>query len=128
MKKIFVLLFPLLLLGEVKPFGAGLVVSNSLGLQLRFDTFKAEFYNDRIHLDHYIKSHTIEKDLSWYYAGGLSLVWHKNTSFDLRVPVGLDWDFTKSWDLWAEAVPTLSLSSGVSFTVHYTLGVRYFFD
>lgn len=59
--------------------------------------------------------------------GGLGLGFGKNSQLDVRLPVGIDWDFAKKWDLFSEAVPTLTLSNGISFGMQYTLGVRYYF-
>ena len=126
-KKFLLLSIPFMLFAVEKPFSLGLVVSDSLGLHLNYDRFKSDIYNNKLSVDHYIQTFSIEKNLSWYYAGGLGFVWGKSSQLNARLPVGVQWDFAKKWDLFSEAVPTLTLSNGISFGLDYTLGVRYSF-
>lgn len=64
-------------------------------------------------------------DLTWHLGVGAGIEW--GGTFLGRVPVGLDWDFAKEWDLYVQLIPGLKLGATTGFNLGHAMGVRYFF-
>ena len=71
------------------------------------------------------------KEFTWYVGAGAGYFFGdwggKSGDIDLRVPVGIDWDFHEKWDAFAQFVPALRISDNLGLGIHGAIGVRYKF-
>lgn len=64
--------------------------------------------------------------MTWYAGvGGWSEWDHKE--FGVRVPLGLNWDLTRGWNLYGQVHPELNFYSGLKLQVGAAIGVKYRF-
>lgn len=121
--------------------GVGLAVDMGLGVTAQFNgNINAQIGNDGLCADYLFVQNNIETknkigdNLDWYIGAGLGYYWsdwggrkNKDGKVDLRVPVGLDLNFAKQWDVYLQVIPSLRVNDNVDFTLNAALGVRYFF-
>ncbi len=63
--------------------------------------------------------------LYWYIGGGGYGDW--DGDFGVRLPVGGEIYFAKSWDAYAQIIPRLRVNNDASFGLDFGAGVRYKF-
>ena len=72
-----------------------------------------------------------DSPFNWYLGGGLAYYfsdWGADSGdFDVRLPVGIEWDFHKEWDAFLQATPALRIGDDVGFGIGAAIGVRYKF-
>ena len=124
--------------------GVGIAVDMGLGVTAQFNgNINAQIGNAGICADYLFIQNNIEPEskigdnLSWYIGAGVGYFWsdwgrhnekNKNDEkVDLRVPVGLDLDFAKQWDVYLQVIPSLRVGDNVDFGINGALGIRYFF-
>lgn len=68
---------------------------------------------------------------TWYVGAGAGYFFGDwgavSGDIDLRLPVGIDWDFHKEWDAFAQLIPSLRISDNIGLGVNGAIGVRYKF-
>lgn len=64
--------------------------------------------------------------LTWYVGAGAWSEWdHKE--FGARIPLGLNWDLSRGWDMYAQIQPELNLYKGPELQIGGALGIKYSF-
>jgi len=116
--------------------GVGFAEDMGFGVTAQFNgNINATIGNAGVAGDYLFLGDKIDADigdkLSWYVGGGVAYFWSdwtaKAGAIDVRVPVGLDLDFAKQWDVYLQAIPSLRIIDGLGFGINGAIGVRYFF-
>jgi len=91
------------------------------------DTYNFAIGNDGVSADYLFNKGSFDSDVpfTWYAGAGAWIGWKDNAG--LRVPLGLDWNFSSNWDAYAQVVPGLNLRKEVKLDIDASLGVRYSF-
>ncbi|MEH6649166.1 MAG: hypothetical protein V7707_03975 [Motiliproteus sp.] len=96
------------------------------------DQINAMIGNDGASMDYIFRQGGFEGQnmpFTWYAAGGGFVGW--DHGFGLRLPLGLDWNFAKRWDAFAQLSPEIDFDAkngdSVDFDLGGALGVRYAF-
>ncbi|BCL69116.1 conserved hypothetical protein [Vibrio nigripulchritudo MADA3029] len=112
--------------GEWK-LGMGLDQGLSVVAQYK-DTYNFAIGNHGISADYLLKKGQFESSevpFTWYFGAGAWIGWEE--SFGPRMPLGLDWDFAKGWDAYAQVAPGLNIHKGINLGLDASVGVRYSF-
>lgn len=64
---------------------------------------------------------------TWYVGVGGYVDWDDNDDFGARVPLGLNWQVSKGWDVYGQIHPELNLYSGPELQLGGAVGVKYTF-
>ena len=121
--------------------GVGFGVDMGLGVTAQLNgNINAQIGNAGICADYLFMQNSIETEdkigdnLGWYIGAGVGYYWsdwggrkEKDGKVALRVPVGLDLDFAKQWDVYLQVIPSLRVDDNVDFSLNGALGVRYYF-
>ncbi|WP_428775971.1 hypothetical protein [Vibrio sp.] len=62
---------------------------------------------------------------TWYVGGGAWAEWKDD--FGVRVPLGVNWNFSRGWDMYGQVHPELNLHRGPKLQLGAALGVKYSF-
>ncbi len=106
----------------------GMAVDQRLSVVVEIDkTYRGIIGNEGMALDYIAKRGTFEQTIpvTWYVGVGGWYEW--NDEFGLRVPLGVNWDISKGWNLYAQLHPELDLYKGVDLQLGGAFGVRYNF-
>ncbi len=127
-------LFALLLLfglahAESSEFGIGAIFDNGNGasLAIKHDEWKLDVDGGSIAIDYLFIERTLTGSLNWF----MGLGGHADYDFTTagaRLPIGLDYDFSDSFDIFIEIIPHLSLTPNFgTFGDGIDGGIRIFF-
>ncbi|MBD1557944.1 hypothetical protein HC752_13470 [Vibrio sp. S9_S30] len=92
------------------------------------DTYNFAIGNHGVSADYLLKKGRFDATdvpFTWYFGVGGWIGWKE--SFGPRLPVGLDWDFAKDWDAYAQIAPGLNVHKGLNLGIDGSLGIRYAF-
>ncbi len=111
--------------GDLK-IGLGLDQGLSIVGQYQ-DTYNFAIGNDGVAADYIFNKGSFSSDVpfTWYAGAGAWIGW--KDSGGLRVPLGLDWNFSTNWDAYAQVIPGLNLRGGAKLDIDAALGMRYSF-
>jgi hypothetical protein len=120
-----------------KNFGIGIIIGEPTGLSAKLYTgsnnafdfaaawsFKGEG-NLLLQAD-YVWHSSLAKELALYYGIGGRVIFQNNARVGVRIPVGLDYQFTTApIDIFLELVPILDLAPSTNFNIGGGIGVRF---
>ncbi|MDF2155949.1 hypothetical protein [Vibrio sp. CAU 1672] len=106
----------------------GMAVDQQLSVVIELDNqYRGIIGNEGIAFDYIAQSGRLGTNapVSWYVGVGGWYEW--DDPFGVRVPLGLNWDLSKGWDLYAQLHPELKLYKGPELQLGAALGVKYRF-
>ena len=109
-------------------FSVGMAVDQQLSVVVEIDDkYRGIIGNDGMAFDYIAKRGSFEQNmlLTWYVGVGGWYEW--DDEFGFRVPLGVNWDLSKGWDLYAQIHPELDLYKGPDLQIGGALGVKYSF-
>lgn len=113
---------------ESKDLSVGMAVDQQLSVVVEIDKqYRGIIGNDGMAFDYIAKRGSFDQNMpvSWYVGVGGWYEW--NDEFGLRVPLGLNWDLSKGWDLYAQIQPELELYKGPDLQIGGAIGIKYNF-
>ena len=111
-----------------KNFSVGMAVDQELSVVVEIDDkYRGIIGNDGMAFDFIAKRGTFDQSmpLTWYVGVGGWYEW--DDEFGLRVPLGLNWDLSKGWDLYAQIHPEVDFYKGPDLQIGGALGIKYNF-
>ena len=133
-KKIVFMLLALGLLSSANAAKTGIGISSDMGLGICAQVNKninLSAGNAGVAGDYLFLQEKIKKEFSWYVGGGAGFFWSDWTGnsgdIDVRMPVGVDWDFSREFDAFLQASPALRIGDKTGFGINGAIGLRYFF-
>ncbi len=109
-------------------FAVGMAADQQLSVVVEIDkTYRGIIGNEGMAFDYIAKRGTFDQTLpvTWYVGVGGWYEW--DDEFGVRVPLGVNWDISKGWDLYAQLHPELDLYKGVDLQLGGAFGVKYNF-
>ena len=99
-------------------FGASILIN---------EKFNVMIGNDGIAGDYIFKQGSFDDEIpfTWYVGAGGYAEWDKG--FGVRLPLGLNYNFAKQWNAYAQIAPDLDFDSDVEFGAQGAIGLRYSF-
>ncbi len=107
---------------------AGFAVDMGFGVTVLVnEQFNVMLGNDGIAADYIFKQGAFSADVpfTWYVGGGAYAEWDKG--FGVRLPLGLNLNFAKEWNAYAQVAPDLDFDDDVKFGAQLATGLRYSF-
>jgi hypothetical protein len=81
--------------------------------------------NDGVSVDYIFSKDKLNPQMDWYIAAGGYGDW--DGELGVRLPVGAELGFAKSWDAFAQIMPRLKVDHDAKFGLDASIGVRYQF-
>lgn len=109
-------------------FAVGMAADQQLSVVVEIDkTYRGIIGNDGMAFDYIAKRGSFEQNLpvTWYIGVGGWYEW--DDEFGLRVPLGVNWNFSKGWDLYGQLHPELDLYKDLDLQLGAAVGVKYNF-
>lgn len=106
----------------------GMAVDQQLSVVVEIDkTYRGIIGNDGMAFDYIAKRGSFDQSVpvTWYVGVGGWYEW--DDEFGLRVPLGVNWDLSQGWDVYAQIHPELDLYKGADLQVGEAVGVKYSF-
>ncbi|MGY0613834.1 hypothetical protein [Vibrio sp. FJH11] len=106
----------------------GMAVDQQLSVVVEIDkTYRGIIGNDGMAFDYIAKRGSFDQSVpvTWYVGVGGWYEW--DDEFGLRVPLGVNWDLSQGWDVYAQIHPELDLYKGADLQVGGAVGVKYSF-
>lgn len=106
----------------------GMAVDQQLSVVVEIDnTYRGIIGNDGMAFDYIAKRGTFDQNVpvTWYVGVGGWYEW--DDEFGVRVPLGVNWDLSQGWDVYAQLHPELDLYKGVDLQLGGAVGVKYSF-
>ncbi len=100
------------------------------GMTGQIGNFNGFIGNDGVAVDYIFVREKIEAEIPvhWYIAAGGFVNWRgDDTDLGARTPVGVDVNFAKGWDIYAQIIPELEIVQEFEFDLDGAIGVRYQF-
>lgn len=119
---------PVLAANGTQGFKLGMAVDQGLGVVIKFeDQFNLFAGNDGMAFDYLFSKGKFDSDVpfDWYVGAGAWVEW--SDDFGVRVPLGIDWDFSPGWNAYAQVSPELQIHDDAKFKFGGALGVTYSF-
>lgn len=113
---------------ESKDLSVGMAVDQQLSVVVEIDKqYRGIIGNEGMAFDYIAKRGSFDQSMpvTWYVGVGAWYEW--DDEFGLRVPLGLNWDLSKGWDLYAQIQPELELYKGPDLQIGGALGIKYNF-
>ncbi|MGR5324423.1 hypothetical protein ACP3VW_11355 [Vibrio sp. DNB22_17_1] len=113
---------------QSKDLSVGMAVDQQLSVVVEIDKqYRGIIGNEGMAFDYIAKRGSFDQNMpvSWYVGVGGWYEW--NDEFGLRVPLGLNWDLSKGWDLYAQIQPELELYQGPDLQIGGAIGMKYNF-
>lgn len=107
---------------------AGFAVDMGFGASILInDKFNVMIGNDGIASDYTFKKGRFDDEIpfTWYVGGGAYAKWNKG--FGIRLPLGLNYNFAKQWNAYAQITPDFDFDNDVEFGAQGAIGLRYSF-
>ncbi|MBR9876130.1 hypothetical protein L3V31_11695 [Vibrio sp. J1-1] len=106
----------------------GMAVDQQLSVVVEIDnTYRGIIGNDGMAFDYIAKRGTFDQNIpvTWYVGVGGWYEW--DDEFGVRVPLGVNWDLSQGWDVYAQLHPELDLYKGADLQLGGAVGVKYSF-
>ncbi len=113
---------------SVSDLAVGMAMDQQLSVVVEIDkTYRGIVGNDGLAFDYIVKRGTFEQNIpiTWYVGAGGWYEW--GDEFGIRVPLGVNWDISNGWDLYAQLHPQLDLYQGANLQLGGAIGVKYNF-
>ena len=113
---------------EPTNLSVGMAVDQQLSVVVELDNkYRGIIGNDGMAFDYIAKRGTFDQSmpLTWYVGVGGWYEW--DDEFGVRVPLGLNWDLSKGWDLYAQIHPEVDFYKGPDLQIGGALGIKYNF-
>ncbi|RSD27921.1 hypothetical protein [Vibrio pectenicida] len=110
-------------------WSAGMAFDQDLSAVVELDDkYRLTLGNDGAAFDYIIARGEFDTDvpLTWYIGSGAWSEWDHD-EFGVRVPLGVNWNFHKDWDMYGQIHPELDLHGGAELQIGGALGVKYTF-
>jgi len=78
-------------------------------------------------VDYWFINNKIDRNVLWYFGTGVKLSVGDPIGLVFRVPVGIQWYFMPSFELFGELVPGLAILPSTGFDFSGGIGLRYHF-
>ncbi|WP_261905457.1 hypothetical protein [Vibrio fortis] len=106
----------------------GMAVDHGLGVNLKFnDTVNVFAGNDGFALDYHFTKGSMSNDGSVGYFIGFGGWTDWDDDFGVRMPLGLDWNFTSNWHLTGQLSPAFQIQDKSKFKIDAGFGIHYQF-
>lgn len=105
----------------------GAALDMDLSVVAQYNNFNLVLGDKGVAVDYLFKKGQFDAQtpLTWYVGGGGYIGW--DHGFGVRAPLGVEWNFSKGWDAYAQVHPELDFDDGTDFSVDAGIGVRYAF-
>ncbi|MGY3569168.1 hypothetical protein [Vibrio paucivorans] len=107
----------------------GMAVDQQLSVVIEInDQYRAIIGNEGAAFDYIFANGSFDDSnnpLTWYVGAGAWGEWDHD--FGMRVPLGLNVDLSKGWDLYGQIHPELNLYKGPELQIGAALGIKYSF-
>ncbi|MBU2897969.1 hypothetical protein [Vibrio hepatarius] len=110
-------------------WSAGMAFDQDLSAVVELDNkYRLTLGNDGTAFDYIFARGEFDADvpLTWYVGAGAWSEWDHD-EFGARVPLGVNWNFHKNWDMYGQIHPELDLHGGAELQIGGALGVKYTF-
>lgn len=107
---------------------AGFAVDMGFGATILInDKYNVMIGNDGVVADYIFKQGSFDENIpfTWYVGGGVYAEW--DDGFGIRLPLGLNYNFAKQWNAYAQVAPDLDFDDDIEFGVQGAIGLRYTF-
>ncbi|MDF5607505.1 hypothetical protein P3745_25465, partial [Vibrio parahaemolyticus] len=98
---------------EPTDLSVGMAVDQQLSVVVELDNkYRGIIGNDGMAFDYIAKRGTFDQNMpvTWYVGVGGWYEW--DDEFGVRVPLGVNWDLSRGWDLYGQIHPELDLYKG----------------
>jgi len=99
-------------------FGVSALIDNQFSLMLGNDGVAADYIFKRGRFN-------AEVPVTWYIGGGAYAEW--DDGFGVRLPLGLNLNFSQNWNAYAQVAPDLDFDDDAKFGAQAAAGLRYSF-
>ncbi len=109
-------------------FAVGMAADQQLSVVVEIDkTYRGIIGNEGLAFDYIAKRGSFDRNIpvTWYIGAGGWYEW--DDEFGLRVPLGINWDISKGWDLYGQLHPELDLYKDIDLQIGAAVGVKYNF-
>jgi hypothetical protein len=105
----------------------GVAIDMDLSIVAQIDRYNLVLGDSGFAVDYTIKTGKFDDStpLTWYLAGGGWAGW--DHGYGVRAPIGVNWVFSKGWDLYGQVQPVANFDDKFKFSVDGAIGVRYAF-
>ncbi|ELB2961107.1 TPA: hypothetical protein ACPVYN_002540 [Vibrio parahaemolyticus] len=113
---------------EPANLSVGMAVDQQLSVVVEVDNkYRGIIGNDGMAFDYIAKRGAFDQNMpiTWYVGVGSWYEW--DDEFGIRVPLGVNWDLSKGWDVYAQIHPELDLYKGPDLQLGGAVGVKYSF-
>ncbi|EGR1699991.1 hypothetical protein HYN73_19650 [Vibrio parahaemolyticus] len=113
---------------EPANLSVGMAVDQQLSVVVEVDNkYRGIIGNDGMAFDYIAKrgAFNLNMPITWYVGVGGWYEW--DDEFGIRVPLGVNWDLSKGWDVYAQIHPELDLYKGPDLQLGGAVGVKYSF-
>ncbi|MEA5244887.1 hypothetical protein [Vibrio parahaemolyticus] len=113
---------------EPANLSVGMAVDQQLSVVVEVDNkYRGIIGNDGMAFDYIAKRGEFDQNMpiTWYVGVGGWYEW--DDEFGIRVPLGVNWDLSKGWDVYAQIHPELDLYKGPDLQLGGAVGVKYSF-
>ncbi|EJR0681198.1 hypothetical protein NX625_003093 [Vibrio parahaemolyticus] len=113
---------------EPANLSVGMAVDQQLSVVVEVDNkYRGIIGNDGMAFDYIAKRGAFDQNMpiTWYVGFGGWYEW--DDEFGIRVPLGVNWDLSKGWDVYAQIHPELDLYKGPDLQLGGAVGVKYSF-
>ncbi|KGY11997.1 hypothetical protein NM22_11970 [Vibrio tubiashii] len=107
----------------------GMAVDQQLSVVVELDNqYRFIVGNEGGAFDYILKRGSFEANtpVTWYVGAGGWSEWD-GKEFGARIPLGLNWNLSKGWDMYGQVHPELNLYGGPELQIGAALGVKYSF-
>ncbi|GLT17955.1 hypothetical protein GCM10007938_17330 [Vibrio zhanjiangensis] len=115
--------------GNTHQWSAGMAFDQDLSAVVELDNkYRFTLGNDGAAFDYIFARGKFDADVpfTWYVGAGAWSEWDHD-EFGVRVPLGVNWNFHKDWDMYAQVHPELDLHGGPELQVGGAFGIKYTF-
>ncbi|MFW1432553.1 hypothetical protein ACEV94_16645 [Vibrio parahaemolyticus] len=113
---------------ESANLSVGMAVDQQLSVVVEVDNkYRGIIGNDGMAFDYIAKRGAFDQNMpiTWYVGVGGWYDW--DDEFGIRVPLGVNWDLSKGWDVYAQIHPELDFYKGPDLQLGGAVGVKYSF-
>ncbi|OAJ93867.1 hypothetical protein [Vibrio bivalvicida] len=107
----------------------GMALDQGLSVVVELDNqYRFIVGNDGGAFDYILKRGSFEANtpVTWYVGAGAWSEW-EGKDFGARLPLGLNWNLSKSWNMYGQIHPELNLYGGPELQIGGAIGVKYSF-
>ncbi len=114
--------------GQIEALNVGMAMDQGLSVVVEAnDQYRGIIGNDGLAFDFIVQRGAFANKLpfDWYVGAGVWNEW--DDGFGLRVPLGLDWNFAKRWNMYGQLHPELDLNDDLDLNIGAAVGITYGF-